>query len=75
MRDGKIVGMVKDAAYQSNTPAFWNNMDMIGGKSSYWLGGSFGDGKGEPSQSNSVSHGCVPARFRNVNIVNTGRQS
>jgi TldD protein len=75
VKDGKVTGMVKDAAYQSNTPAFWNNMDMIGGKSSYWLGGSFGDGKGEPSQSNSVSHGCPPARFRNVNIVNTGRQA
>jgi TldD protein len=73
VRDGKITGMVKDAAYQSKTPDFWNSMDMIGGKSSYWLGGSFGDGKGEPSQSNSVSHGCVPARFRNVNILNTGR--
>ena len=49
-------------------------MDMIGGPKSYWLGGAFGDGKGEPSQSNSVSHGCPPARFRNVNIVNTGRE-
>ena len=38
-------------------------------------GGSFGDGKGEPGQSNSVSHGCPPARFRNVNIVNTGRSA
>ena len=47
-------------------------MDMIGGKTSYWLGGTFNDGKGEPSQSNSVSHGCVPARFRNVTILNTG---
>ena len=45
-------------------PYFWNSMDMIGGKSSYWMGGAFNDGKGEPSQINSVSHGCVPARFR-----------
>jgi len=75
VRGGKIVGMLKDVAYQANTPVFWNSMDMIGGKSSYWLGGSFGDGKGQPSQSNSVSHGCPPARFRNVNIVNTGRES
>jgi TldD protein len=73
VRGGKIVGMLKDVAYQANTPQFWNSMDMIGGKSSYWLGGSFGDGKGEPGQSNSVSHGCVPARFKQVNIVNTGR--
>jgi len=73
VKGGKITGMLKDVAYQANTPVFWNAMDMIGGQKSYWLGGSFGDGKGEPSQSNSVSHGCVPARFRNVNIVNTGR--
>jgi TldD protein len=73
VKNGKVTGMLKDVAYQSRTPEFWNSMDMIGGKSSYWLGGSFGDGKGEPSQSNSVSHGCVPARFKNVNIVNTGR--
>ena len=73
VRNGKIVGMLRDVAYQSTTPVFWNSMDMIGGKSSYWLGGAFNDGKGEPSQINSVSHGCVPARFRNVTILNTRR--
>jgi TldD protein len=73
VRNGKIAGMLRDVAYQANTPVFWNSMDMIGGKSSYWLGGAFNDGKGEPSQINSVSHGCVPARFRNVTILNTGR--
>jgi len=72
VRSGKIVGMVKDAAYQSRTPDFWNSMDMIGGKDSYWLGGTFSDGKGEPGQANSATHGCPPARFKNVNIVNTG---
>jgi TldD protein len=75
VKGGKITGMLKDVAYQANTPVFWNSMDMIGGPRSYWLGGSFGDGKGQPSQSNSVSHGCPPARFRNVNIINTGRES
>jgi TldD protein len=75
VRNGKIAGMLRDVAYQSNTPVFWNAMDMIGGKSSYWLGGSFSDGKGEPSQLSSVSHGCPPCRFRNVTILNTGRKS
>jgi TldD protein len=65
--------MLKDVAYQSNTPVFWNSMDMIGGERSYYLGGSFNDGKGQPGQSNSVSHGCPPARFRGVNVLNTGR--
>jgi TldD protein len=73
VRNGKIVGMLRDVAYQARTPDFWNAMDMIGGKSSYWVGGAFNDGKGEPSQSNSVSHGCVPARFRDIRILNTAR--
>ena len=75
VRDGKIAGMLRDVAYQANTPEFWNSMDMIGGKRSYWLGGTFTDGKGEPSQVSSVSHGCVPARFRNVAILNTERRA
>jgi TldD protein len=75
IQNGKIAGMLRDVAYQANTPVFWRSMDMIGGKSSYWMGGAFNDGKGEPSQSNSVSHGCVPARFRNVTILNTARSS
>jgi len=75
VRGGKIVGMLKDVAYQSSTPVFWNSMDMIGGPSSYWVGGSFSDGKGEPAQVSSVSHGCVPSRFKNVTILNTRRTS
>lgn len=75
VRGGKIVGVLKDVAYQLRTPEFWSSMDMIGGHDSYMLGGAFNDGKGQPSQSNAVSHGCVPARFRNVNVINTGRQA
>ncbi|HEY0929422.1 MAG TPA: TldD/PmbA family protein [Gemmatimonas sp.] len=73
IRKGKIVGQVKDAAYQMRTPDFWNTLDMLGGKKSYMHGGTFNDGKGQPGQANAVSHGCPPARFRNANIINTGR--
>jgi TldD protein len=75
IRGGKVVGMLKDVAYQMRTPEFWNAMDMIGGKSSYLLGGAFNDGKGQPSQSNAVSHGCVPTRHRQINVINTGRKA
>jgi TldD protein len=75
IKGGKIVDMLKDVAYQMRTPDFWNSMDMIGGKKSYQLGGAFNDGKGQPSQSNAVSHGCVPSRFRNINVINTGRKA
>ena len=74
VKDGKVTGMLKDVAYQMRTPEFWNSMDLIGGPSTYFVGGSFNDGKGQPSQSNAVSHGCPPARFRGVNVINTGRQ-
>jgi len=50
-------------------------MDMIGGRRSYEVWGSFFDGKGQPGQVNAVSHGSVPARFRNVNVINTGRKA
>ena len=74
IKGGKIVGVLKDVAYQIRTPDFWNSLDMIGGKSSYTMGGSFFDGKGQPPQVNAVSHGSPPARFRNVNVINTGRK-
>ncbi len=74
IKGGKIVGVLKDVAYQIRTPDFWNSLDMIGGKSSYSMGGSFFDGKGQPGQVNAVSHGSPPARFRNVNVINTGRK-
>jgi TldD protein len=75
IRGGKLAGLLKDVAYQLRTPDFWNAMDMIGGKSSYQLGSAFNDGKGEPGQSNAVSHGCVPSRFRQITVINTGRTS
>ena len=75
IRDGRVVGMLKDVAYQIRTPEFWNSMDLIGGQSTYFMGGAFGDGKGQPGQSNSVSHGCPATRHRQVNVINTGRRA
>ncbi|MDQ3606013.1 MAG: TldD/PmbA family protein [Gemmatimonadota bacterium] len=73
IKNGRVGGMLKDVAYQIRTPEFWNSMDLIGGPSTYELGGTFSDGKGQPSQANAVSHGCVPTRHRQVNVINTGR--
>jgi TldD protein len=73
VKNGKITTQLRDLAYQSNTPEFWKSCDMLGGKSTYILGGAFSDGKGQPVQSNSVSHGCPIARFARVNILNTGK--
>jgi TldD protein len=73
IRNGRIGGMLKDVAYQIRTPEFWNSMDLLGGPSTYFVSGTAGDGKGQPAQSNAVSHGCVPTRHRGVNVINTGR--
>ncbi|MCI0390450.1 MAG: TldD/PmbA family protein [Acidobacteria bacterium] len=71
IKDGKKGAMLRDVAYQSRTPDFWGACDGIGGESTYEMGGSFSDGKGEPGQSNAVSHGCPVARFRQINVLNT----
>ncbi len=73
IRNGKVGAMLKDVAYQMRTPEFWNAMDLIGGKSTYWIGATPNDGKGQPSQSNAISHGCVPSRHRQIHVLNTGR--
>lgn len=71
--NGKIVGMLNDVAYQSNTQEFWNSCAGICDASDYRLGGAFNDGKGQPSQSNAVSHGSATTRFNGVNVINTAR--
>jgi len=74
IKNGKIAGMLKDVAYQSNTQEFWNSCSGIADENDYRLGGSFFDGKGQPMQSSSVSHGSSTARFNGVNVINTGRK-
>jgi len=73
IKNGKIAGMLKDVAYQANTHEFWNSCVDIADESDFRLGGAFGDGKGQPAQSNSVSHGSATARFNGVNVINTSR--
>jgi TldD protein len=75
VKHGKKTRMLRDVAYQANTIEFWNSCDQVGGPKSWWLGGALNDGKGEPEQINAVSHGCPPARFKQVNILNTNRRT
>jgi TldD protein len=75
IREGAIVGQLKDVAYQSRTPDFWNSMSAVGGPDTYLLGGALNCGKGQPGQTAPVSHGCPSALFRNINILNTAHQT
>ena len=74
IKNGKLGGMLRDVAYQGSTVEFWNSMDGIGDKSTYFLGGAPNCGKGQPEQTAPVSHGAVPARFRQINVLNTERK-
>ncbi|MBB5396570.1 TldD/PmbA family protein [Mucilaginibacter sp. AK015] len=74
IKNGKIVGMLNDVAYQANTQEFWNACAAVCDKNDYRLGGSFFDGKGQPMQASAVSHGSSTARFNGVNVINTARK-
>ena len=74
IKNGKLGPMLRDVAYQGTTVEFWNSMDGIGDKSTYFLGGAPNCGKGQPEQTAPVSHGAVPARFRQVHVLNTERK-
>ena len=71
IRDGRLDGQVRDAAYQATTTDFWGSMEAVGGPQTYHMGGALNCGKGQPGQVAPVSHGCPSALFRGVNILNT----
>ncbi|MEO9323934.1 TldD/PmbA family protein [Nocardioides sp. C4-1] len=71
IRDGEIVGQVRDAAYQATTTDFWNSLEAVGNADTWVLGGAFNCGKAQPGQVAAVSHGCPTSLFRDVRILNT----
>ena len=73
IKNGEIVGMLNDVAYQSNTQEFWNSCAKICDDKDYRMFGSFFDGKGQPPQISAVSHGSSTTRFNGINVINTGR--
>ncbi len=70
---GKIVGMLKDVAYQANTQDFWNACDAVCDERFWEMSGTLCCGKGQPPQGAKMSHGAAPARFRQINVLNTRR--
>jgi len=73
IKNGEITGMIEDVAYQMRTPAFWGAVSAICDERDWRMGGSFFDGKGQPSQVSAVSHGSATTRFDGVNVINTAR--
>ena len=74
IKNGKIGQMLEDVAYQSNTQEFWNACTAMCDERDWRMGGSFFDGKGQPSQVSVVSHGSSTTRFNGINVINTARK-
>ena len=73
IKNGQVTRQIEDVAYQIRTPEFWNACSAICDERDYRLGGSFFDGKGQPSQVSAVSHGSSSTRFDGINVINTAR--
>jgi len=74
IKDGKITQPLGDVAYQANTQEFWNACTAMCDERDWRMGGSFFDGKGQPSQVSAVSHGSATTRFNGINVINTARK-
>jgi TldD protein len=75
IRSGRVVGQVRDVAYQANTLDFWSSLSALGGPQTYVLGGAMNCGKGQPGQVAAVSHGCPAAVFSDVSVLNTRQEA
>jgi len=68
VKNGKVTGMLKNVTYHSMTTDFWNSVDAIGGNSELVQCGTNMCGKGEPMQIAQMTHACVPARVRDIQV-------
>ncbi len=74
IRGGRLVGQLRDVAYQAVTTEFWASLEAVGGPQTYQLGGALNCGKAQPSQVAAVSHGCPTSLFRDVSVLNTAQE-
>ena len=66
--DGRVGRLLRDPVYSGTSPVFWAGLDAVCSAEEWRLASVTNCGKGEPGQLASVSHGCSPARFRDVQI-------
>jgi TldD protein len=60
--------LLRNPSYTGVTPEFWARCDAVCSPSEWRLTSLLDCGKGEPGQVMHVSHGCAPARFRDVEV-------
>jgi TldD protein len=68
IKNGKVTRMASDVTYNAITTDFWANLDAIGDQSSWRMFGTGGDAKGQPTQTNSISHGSPYIRIKKIMV-------
>lgn len=68
IRNGRIVGLVKNPVIYGETPTFWNRCSGIAGPDEERIPGIAGCGKGLPWQHIATGQGGPPARFDRVKV-------
>jgi TldD protein len=68
IKSGKITRMVTDVTYNAITTDFWANLDLIGSQETWKMFGTGGDAKGQPTQTNSISHGSPHIRIKRIMV-------
>jgi len=68
IKNGKITRQVTDVTYNAITTDFWGNLDGVTGPSEYQKFGTGGDAKGQPTQTNSISHGSPWLLIRRIMV-------
>jgi TldD protein len=66
IKNGKVTRMVTDVTYNAITTDFWANLDACTGPKEWQMFGTGGDAKGQPTQTNSISHGSPWLLIRNI---------
>jgi TldD protein len=68
IKNGKKTRAVTNVTYNAITTDFWKALDAISGADSWQQFGLGGDAKGQPTQSQSVSHGAPWVRIRKMMV-------
>jgi TldD protein len=68
IKNGRITRMVTDVAYNAITTDFFANLDAISGPDQWENHGTQGDAKGQPTQSQAVSHGSPWCLVRDIMV-------
>jgi len=68
IKNGKKTRMVTNVTYNAITTDFWGNLDALTGADQWEMHGTGGDAKGQPTQTNSISHGSPYLRIKKIMV-------